>query len=196
MKLKVFVAVALMALPGSVVANDWGRFYGEIYGGGHIPGTSTFTDIDTSQYSYDMDAGGSFGASMGILTPVPGLAFELDIMKVISTYADSAALEAYLDTLSVMVNVEYGAPVGDMFELYGAVGVGGIEVDYENNTPFQADGWGWGYQLALGARANVSESVAISAEYKHQATAGDINTGVYGYGIATNNFLVGLRLSN
>ncbi len=159
-------------------------FYFEIYGGATLEGSSTYNGTD-----YDMDAAAAFGASFGLMTPVPGLAVELDVMKSGGNYStEDYGVENY----SLMINGEYSVPVNDMFEVYGAVGVGVI------NTVYYSDdysGVGAGYQVAIGARAHVTDGVSLFGELKYQNSFSEIDANGYDIQYPTLNALVGVRFA-
>ena len=161
-------AADLIADPRIAIAEpaaDQGSFYLEIYGGGHFAGESTF-----GPSTYDMDAGPSFGAAAGMLSPVAGLAFELDAMWTSSAYSD---FPGYTNqTVSLMVNADYTIALNDAFDVYGAVGLGGVQITWTPPGGTGSSGWGAGYQLAAGARAHVTDNVALFGELKYQDTFG------------------------
>lgn len=189
--MKILLAAALIALPAPALAFEgWGAFYAEIYGGGNLGGQSTYSD-GIVELDFDMEPGSAFGASFGAVSPVPGLAFEFDIMRTDSEYTLYPG--GTISTLSFMGNAEYAVPVGDMFELYGAVGLGIQQLHYD--YLITAVGWGAAYQLAAGARASVTENIAVFGEYKMQNTFDLVDTGTYSYGMPTHNLLAGIRVS-
>ena len=164
-------------------------FYFQVYGGATLEGSSSYDSSD-----YDMDAAAAFGASFGMMSPVPGLAFELDLMKSGGNYdGDDYGIENY----SVMVDAEYSVPLNDMFEVYGAAGVGIIygvydEADYNDDY----SGSGFGYQVAVGARAHVTDGISLFGELKYQNTFSAIDDGQGGeFQYPTLNALVGVRFA-
>lgn len=189
-------AVALLAATpafaadpiGSNAAPAFGGFYAEVYGGVVLPGISTWPGDD-----YDMNVGPAFGASLGIGTPIPGLSVGLDVMWTSAEYTEYD--NEFQRSLSGMVEVEYAVPLNDTFELYGAAGLGFVDVTYEQIGGEKLSDTGAGYQVAIGARANVLENVALFAEFKHQDTFGAADLGTYEVSTPTNNLLVGLRFA-
>lgn len=174
-----------------VATSDWGQLYVELYGGAHFLGTS---DYDGTQY--DMDPGYAIGGAIGLLTPVPGLAFEIDVMATGSEYSEFDG--EFLDTFSVMASAEYSLALNEMFEVYGALGLGAVNVHYhQDGNPSESDGWGAGYQVAVGARAHVTEDVSLFSELKYQNTFAPVELfdGTQDAQMPTLSALVGLRLS-
>jgi opacity protein-like surface antigen len=179
--------------PAVVVAPaDWGSLYVEIYGGAHFLGTSDYTGTQ-----YDMDPGYAIGGAIGLMTPVPGLAFEIDVMATGSEYSDYPG--EFVDTFSVMANAEYGVALNEMFEVYGALGLGAVNLHYhqDGNPLNDSNGWGAGYQVAVGARAHVTEDVSVFSELKYQNTFAPVELfdGSDDAQIPTLSAWVGLRLS-
>lgn len=164
-------------------------FYFEVYGGATLEGNSTYDGTD-----YDMDAAAAFGASFGMMSPVPGLAFELDVMKSGGNYDGS---DYGIENYSVMVDAEYSVPLNDMFEVYGSAGVGFVygvydAADYDDYY----SGTGFGYQVAVGARAHVTDGISVFSELKYQNTFSAIDDGQGGeFQYPTLNALVGVRFA-
>lgn len=176
---------------GSPAAPDFGGFYAEVYGGVVLPGIATWNGDD-----YDLNLGPALGASVGMRTPVLGLSVGLDVMWTSAEYTDYS--NEFQHSLSGMVEAEYAVPLNDTFELYGAAGLGFVDIVYEDTLGDKLSDTGAGYQVAIGARANLLENVALFAEFKHQDTFGtvdlvDITTNAVS--VPTNNLLVGLRFA-
>lgn len=199
------VAVLAALLPGAALAEDWGGVYAEVYGGVRLGGTSTFFAQGDSE-TYVVDGSGAFGAALGIGAPLAGLSFELDVMRTGEALFDESGCCA-LSSFSVMVNAEYAVPIDDTFELYGALGLGAVNIAVLQDPSAvslgrleqTADGWGAGYQAAVGARINVTDSIAVFGEVKHQNTFAPVSFDLdgYSYDVAapTNSLLVGARFS-
>lgn len=172
-----------------VAPADWGSLYVEFYGGVRLAGTSTYYDTHDE---YDMLAGPAFGASVGVGTPVPGLTAGLDLMWTSAVYEGSD--DEFLNTFSAMVEAEYAVPLNDTFEIYGAAGLGVVNITYD----FPGDSFsdtGAGYQVAVGVRANLLENVAVFAEVKHQDTFGYVDLNGDDVSSPNTNLLVGLRFA-
>jgi opacity protein-like surface antigen len=190
-----FAADLIVDAPAAspVASSGWGEFYVEVYGGLTLEGTVSVDGVDA-----DINSGTAFGASLGMMSPIEGLSFELDVMKAGGgEYVDYG--EEFQTTYSLMVGAEYAVPVGDMFEIYGAAGVGVIKSVY-TGYGLDYDAVGAGYQVALGARAKVTEGLAIFGEVKYQNSFEpiDIYDGsfyTYADQYPNVNVLVGLRLS-
>jgi opacity protein-like surface antigen len=163
-------------------------FYFEIYGGATLEGISTFDGSD-----YDMDTGAAFGAAFGLMTPVPGLAVELDVMKSVGNYSGS---DYGVENYSLMINGEYSVPVNDMFEVYGAVGVGVIKTVYDSvDYDDYYSGTGAGYQVAIGARAHITDGMSLFGELKYQNSFSEIDANGFDIQYPTLNALVGVRFA-
>jgi opacity protein-like surface antigen len=175
-----------------MTSTGWNQFYIEVYGGLTLEGAVSVFGVDE-----DINSGTAFGASVGMMSPIEGLSFELDVMKAGGgEYVDYS--QEFQTTYSLMVDAEYAVPVGDMFEIYGAAGVGVIKSVY-TGYGLDYDAVGAGYQVALGARAKVTEGLAIFGEVKYQNSFEpiDISDGSTSYPdqYPNVNALVGLRLS-
>lgn len=179
------------------VSSDWGRFYLEVYGGATLSGTADISYNGNPSYEADLEANTAFGASFGVMTPIEGLAIELDVMK--------AGGGEYVDyppeghtTYSAMINAEYALPLNDMFAIYGAVGVGVINSVYSSAFDDTSSGMGAGYQLAAGVRAAVTDGVSVFGEVKYQNSFSGIDIAdpygdVYSVQYPTVNVVGGLR---
>lgn len=191
----VFAADLIVDAPAAspMASSGWGNFYVEVYGGLTLEGTVSVDGVDA-----DINSGTAFGASLGMMSPIEGLSFELDVMKAGGgEYVDYG--DEFQTTYSLMVDAEYAVPVGDMLEIYGAAGVGVINSVY-TGYGLDYDAIGAGYQLAIGARAKVTEGLAIFGEVKYQNSFQPID--IVGGGSVSYadqypnvNALVGLRLS-
>ena len=131
------------------------------------------------------------------MTPIDGLSIELDAMM-----ADGGEYVDYVPegqaTSSLMIAAEYAVALGDTFAIYGTAGVGMINsvyTDLSGETTFDATGAG--YQLAVGARAKVTEGIAVFGEVKYQNSFEPIgiSDGIYTYDVQYPNVTVlsGLR---
>lgn len=184
--LKYIAIAALAALPGQAFAQDATGIYTEIFAGSRLAGQVTVAIPAT----YDTTAGWAMGGAIGLTTPVPGLSFELEVLKT----AAQTTLGNNYDTISVMANAEYGLALNETFEAYGSLGLGAVHVhDYYPPNSFEA--WGAGYQVSVGGRAHISEQVAVFAEYKYVNTFEDVSLGNTGTRVPTHNLLAGLRFS-
>lgn len=184
--LKIIVATAAILLPGAALAEDWGKFYAEVYGGAALGTDSTYSGT-----SYDMDAtwaaGAAFGVDMG-----NGFSLGVDVMK--TGDANYTGYDASLSTFSVMAEGEYALALNDTFAVYGSLGLGAINVAYAGSDT--DDAWGAGYSAAVGVRANVTENMALFGELKHQDTFSAVELfGNDEVSAPTNTALVGVRLS-
>lgn len=183
--LKIIVATVAILLPGAALAEDWGKFYAEVYGGAALGTDTTYNGKD-----YGMDptwaAGAAFGVDMG-----NGFSLGVDLMK--TGDAQYQSDPATLTTFSVMAEGEYALALNDTFAVYGSLGLGAINVAIDSADNDNA--WGAGYSAAVGVRANVTDSMALSGELKHQDTFDTVE--LYGddVGAPTNTALVGVRLS-
>jgi len=183
--LKIIVATAAILLPGAALAEDWGKFYAEVYGGATL---GTDTQYNGTDYAMDPTwaAGAAFGVEMG-----NGFSLGIDLMK--TGEAQYQGEPATLSTFSVMAEGEYALALNDTFSVYGSLGLGAINVAID--TGGNDDAWGAGYSAAVGVRANVTENMALFGEFKHQDTFATIDLNGDDLGAPTNTALVGLRLS-
>lgn len=183
--LKIIVATAAILLPGAALAEDWGKFYAEVYGGAALGTDTTYNGTD-----YAMDptwaAGAAFGVDMG-----NGFSLGIDVMKTgDATYAGDSET---LSTFSVMAEGEYALALNDTFAVYGSLGLGAINVALTDGST--DDAWAGGYSAAVGVRANVTDSMAIFGELKHQDAFDTVELFGGDIGAPTNTALVGVRLS-
>jgi len=182
--LKTIVVAAAVLLPSAALAEDWGKFYAEVYGGATL---GTDTTYNGSAYGMDPTwaAGAAFGVDMG-----NGFSLGIDVMK--TGDADYQTAPATLSTFSVMAEGEYALALNDTFAVYGSLGLGAINVAVNGDD----DAWGAGYSAAVGVRANVTENMALFGEFKHQDTFDTVELfGNDDVGAPTNTALVGVRLS-
>jgi len=183
--LKIIVATAAILLPGAALAEDWGKFYAEVYGGASVGTDTSYNGID-----YAMDptwtAGAAFGVDMG-----NGFSLGVDLMK--TGDANYNGHDETLTTFSVMAEGEYALALNDTFSVYGSLGLGAINVAVTGMGT--EDAWGAGYSAAVGVRANLTDSMALFGEFKHQDTFDTVELFGADVGAPTNTALVGLRLS-
>jgi len=184
-----FAADLIVDEPAAVAPSDWGSLYVEFYAGARLSGTSTYYDVPTE---YDMLAGPALGVSVGVGTPIPGLSAGLDVMWTSAEYDYGGE---FLHTLSAMGELEYAVPLNDTFEIYGAAGLGLINITFEDSFGTTWSGSGAGYQVAVGVRANVLENVSVFAEVKHQDSFGAVDVDGDDVTSPTTNVLVGLRFA-
>ena len=186
--LKIIVTAAAILLPSAALAEDWGKFYAEVYGGAAIGTDSTFGTT-----GYGMDSTWVAGAAFGVETPVPGFSIGLDVMKTGEAEFSDYPGES-LSNFSVMAEGEYALALNDSFAVYGSLGLGAINIAFDDGSTVQ-DGWGAGYSAAVGVRANLTESLALFGELKHQDTFSPVDIGGSDVSAPTNTALVGVRLS-
>ena len=183
--LKLIIAAAAILLPGAALAEDWGKFYAEVYGGAKLGTDTTYDGLD-----YSMDptwaAGAAFGVEVG-----NGFSLGVDLMK--TGDAQYQTDPATLTTFSVMAEGEYALALNDTFAVYGSLGLGAINVAIDGGG--HDDAWGAGYSAAIGVRADITENMALFGELKHQDTFDAVE--LYGVDVSapTNTALVGVRLS-
>ncbi len=185
--LKIIVAAAAILMPGAALAEDWGRFYAEVYGGAAIGTDSTYNGTD-----YSMATTWAAGAAFGVELPA-GFSLGLDVMKTGEAEYDVEP-DASLSNFSVMAEGEYAVALNDSFAVYGSLGLGAINVAFTDNGVTD-DAWGAGYSAAVGVRANMTESMALFAEFKHQDTFDAVEINGNDISAPTNTALVGVRLS-
>jgi len=189
--LKALTTAALLILPGTAMAADWGPFYAQIYGGARLPGLSSF---DTTVYP--MESGPSFGASIGAATAIDGLSVGLDVMHSSVTYTDFP--NDTLSTLTIMGTIEGAFRLNDRFELYGTGGLGAMNIAFSDaSDPTNADnGWAPAYQFAAGLRVKATEQLSFFTELKHQDTfVPVVQFGDENVTSPSTSVLVGLRFS-
>jgi opacity protein-like surface antigen len=185
--LKIIAATAAILLPNAALAEDWGKFYAEVYGGAAVGTDSTYNSTD-----YAMDTTWAAGAAFGVEMPA-GFALGVDIMKTGEAAYESNA-DASLGTFSVMAEGEYALALNDSFAVYGSLGLGAINVAYTDGGTTDA-AWGAGYSAGLGVRADMTDSMALFAEFKHQDTFSPVEINGNDISAPTNTALVGVRLS-
>ena len=189
--LKALTTTILLALPGSAVAADWGKFYAQIYGGGRIAELSTFDGT-----IYPMATGESVGVSVGTATPVDGVSLGLDVMQSSVTYTEFPY--DTLGTLTIMGTVESAFHLNDRFDLYASGGLGMMNIAFADATdPTNADnGWAPAYQLSAGLRLKATPQLSVFAELKHQDSfVPVVQFGDENVTSPTTSLLVGLRFS-
>lgn len=185
--LKLIIAAAAIMLPGAALAEDWGRFYAEVYGVAAIGTDSTVDGTD-----HGMDTTWVAGAAFGMETPIPGFSLGLDVMKTGDAQVQDA--DASFSSFSVLAEGEYAVALNDTFSVYGSLGLGAINVAVTEGGSTE-DAWGAGYSAALGVRAEVADNLALFAEFKHQDTFAPVQIGGSEVSAPTNAALLGVRLS-
>lgn len=185
--LKIIIAAAAILVPGAALAEDWGKFYAEVYGGAAIGTDSTYDSDD-----YAMGTTWAAGAAFGVEMPA-GFSLGVDIMKTGEAVYDAEA-DASLSNFSVMAEGEYALALNDTFAVYGSLGLGAINVAFTDDGNTES-AWGAGYSAALGVRANVTESMALFAEFKHQDTFDTVEINGSEVSSPSNTALLGVRLS-
>ncbi len=183
--LKIIVATAAILLPGAALAEDWAKFYAEVYGGAAL---GTDTQYNGTDYAMDPTwaAGAAFGVDFG-----NGFSLGVDAMK--TGDAEYIGEDASLSTFSVMAEGEYALALTDTFAVYGSLGLGAINVAVTSGTT--EDAWSPGYSAAVGVRADITEDLALFGELKHQDTFDTVELFGDDVGAPTNTALVGVRLS-
>ena len=187
--LRALTTIALLALPGTALAADlvsdpptdartnmradptWG-VYVQGYGGVVTQTTATFVEtfFDGFHESFfdTLSHGPTFGASIGVTTPVDGLSVGIDVMHTHADFTDfSPDFPASLDTLSVMGTVEGAYHLTPQFDLYASGGLGAMAVHY-SDPDVATDGVTPAYQVAVGLRAKVTDNLSVFTELKHQ----------------------------
>jgi opacity protein-like surface antigen len=185
--LKIIVAAAAILVPGAALAEDWGKFYAEVYGGAAIGTDSTYNGTD-----YAMGTTWAAGAAFGVEMPA-GFSLGIDIMKTGDAVYEAEA-DASLSNFSVMAEGEYALALNDTFSVYGSLGLGAINVAFTDNGSTE-DAWGAGYSAGLGVRADMTDSMALFAEFKHQDTFSPVEINGNDISSPSNTALVGVRLS-
>lgn len=173
-------------------ASAWGAFYLQVFGGATLPGA---VDIEGGGV-WDTAPGWAWGAALGVETPLPGVAVELDYY---STHAEIDGVGYDAETASLMANVVYTADLNDTFGVYGGAGLGIIRAnddDGAGNSTF--DDVHAGYQLKAGIIARVTPNVGVVAEYRWQDSFGRFDNDASAFNpisYPTSAVLAGLRLS-
>lgn len=148
-------------------AEDWGSFYGKVYGGGTLANTLSWNGTD-----YPMDAGWLLGGAVGTGVGVPGVSVELDATASDANYTGYDTSER---AVTVMGDVVLSAPMGESFAVYGGAGLGAVGVQYHNASPDSAFGFGPGGQIFVGASAAVADNVSLFGELRYQAAFNPID---------------------
>lgn len=185
--LKIIVTAAAILMPGAAFAEDWAKFYAEVYGGALIGTDSVVNGTD-----YAMGSTWAAGAAFGVDLQ-NGFSLGVDVMKTGESEFD-AYPNTSLSNFSVMAEGEYALALNDAFAVYGSLGLGAINVALTDGGGTES-AWGAGYSAALGVRANVTDSMALFAEFKHQDTFSPVEIDGDDFSSHSNTALVGLRLS-
>jgi opacity protein-like surface antigen len=177
-----------LAVPTPAV---WGG-YVEVFGGATLAGSSYY-EYASSGSDYDMDAGLTYGAAVGVMTPIQGLAVEIEAMRSGGKYT---GYDYGVDNYSLMLNAEYSVPLSDMFSLYAGAGVGVIKTVYDTEDyDDYYSGTGMGYELTAGVSAKITDNLSLFGEVKYQSPFEDIDANDVFINYPTTNVLAGLRLS-
>ncbi len=147
--------------------------YLQFLGGVALPGAQDWvSDFDSGEWA--LDAGYAIAVTAGVVV-IDGLSVEVDGFFTKRAFTDE---DGSSSTSSLMANLKYSVDVNDTFALYGAAGVGFIHEAHEtggSETGFN----GAGYQLIAGVTADVTENIAVVAEYRYQNSFGPLVSEVY-----------------
>lgn len=124
-----------------------------------------------------------------------GLSVEADVLYSSRNLSDED--DYPFSTLSLMANLKYTLPLGDMLSIYGAAGVGVIDIgEGPGSDAFHYDGAG--YQLIAGVSADFTDNISGVLEYRYQNTfdvAPREDDDYYGYIVPVSAVMAGLKFS-
>jgi hypothetical protein len=160
------LAVALSA--SSASAMDWGDFYAKVFGGVTAPNT-----LDFYGNPYDVDPGSMFGGAVGVVVH-DGVSLELDVTHSAADLTGFTPGTVYSTGTTIMANVVLNLPVGDMLDLYGGAGLGGVYGTYKESGSPEVHGWAAAGQVFGGVSVRASENISVFGEVRHQAAFSDV----------------------
>lgn len=128
------------------------------------------TELDLNGNMFDVDADEIFGIR-GLHNLTPEIAVGLQYTR--STADFSTLADRFQDVDAIMVIARYSAPVTDMVEVYGTLGLGSMHIDYTQLVGDEESTNVTGASAAIGAVYSVSDSIGIFAELYHQAALED-----------------------
>lgn len=176
-KLLLATGVALCALTGSAFAADLiidepaiaaatpdVSIYLQFLGGAALPGPYEYNGLVT----YDLEAGGALAGVIGVGTGLEGLSVEADFF--ITQRGFVSGINDYtLTTGTAMAALKYTVSLNDSFDLYGAVGLGGVYLHDEADATGVVflDAWGAGYLVKAGVTVAVAEQISLVGEVRY-----------------------------
>jgi opacity protein-like surface antigen len=185
-----------MDAPRTNIVSDpgWGLYvqgYGGIITQSFALGTDNFDEgggeIFREPTSDWLNMGPAFGASIGVTTPIDGLSVGIDVMHTHSDFTVEPG--GTLDTLSIMGTLEGAYHLSPQFDIYVSGGLGAMQFHYRNTVEDEdaTSGFAPAYQVAVGARANLTENLSIFVEAKHQDIISGTDIAAIGEETATNS---------
>lgn len=177
-------------------APDWGGFYAKVYGGVTADDVLAI-DGGGGDIDFEILRGNMAGASLGVDTSIDGLSVELDATWSSGEYA--GGLGYMLDTVTLMGNVVFEAPLADTFGVYAGAGLGVVAVTYDFLTG-EGTGKGAAGQVFAGANLSLTENLSVFGELRYQAAFENVPIVATGFGNGDLEFarkaaVVGVKLS-
>jgi opacity protein-like surface antigen len=130
-----------------------------------LAGASDKASLNWDSLSYSMDSGRSY--ALGIsrnLNSMPNLELGVELAHTKAEY--SCCAPNSLSGTSLLARAQYNVAVSNAVDLYGALGLGAVNVTYKNTGYTNHDTVAGGL-LALGASAKVAPSVRLVTELRY-----------------------------
>ncbi|MBL4807968.1 MAG: porin family protein [Rhodobacteraceae bacterium] len=165
MKFLLQTAAVIALSTGAVAAQDWNV---DVFGG------LTFeNDLEWDSGQYDTNAGSMFGVGISKSNVfAPNIEVGLEVSYSESVYSGNEP--NYISGLAVMATVEYNFISNGDFEAYGGIGLGAVNVTYDNSAlSDKRSEVVFGGQVVLGARYAVSDTMQIFVEGRYLDTFSD-----------------------
>lgn len=163
--------------------SEAGTIYLKVYGGASLENTLEWEGTD-----YDLDAGWLIGAAIGTEVFAPGLSVELDATASHAVYTGETN---DLNSVALMANLVYTAPIADAVSIYFGAGAGVIGVQYADYDY----GYGAGGQVFAGLSLDLTDNVALFGEARYQTAFGTIDADGYDVEFGRASVLAGLKFS-
>ncbi|WP_322865304.1 outer membrane protein [Aquicoccus sp. G2-2] len=132
-----------------------------------LAGASDKASLNWDSLSYSMDSGRSY--ALGIsrnLNSMPNLELGVELAHTKAEY--SCCAPHSLSGTSLLARAQYNVAVSNAVDLYGALGLGAVNVTYKNTTVgYTNRDTVAGGLLALGASAKVAPSVRLVTELRY-----------------------------
>jgi len=175
---------------------DWGGFYAKVYGGVTADDVLAI-DGGGGDQDFEILRGSMAGASIGLNTGIDGLSVEADATWSSGEYAGGQGYT--LDTVTLMGNVVFEAPLADTLGVYAGAGLGVVAVTYDFITG-EGTGKGAAGQVFAGADLSLTDELSVFGELRYQAAFENVPIIAVGFGSGDLEFarkaaVVGLKLS-
>ena len=170
-------------------------FYVQLLGGATLGNKISYYDYGSFDKDDSMEAGYAIDGAIGV-TVWDSLSVEADLFH--SRRLFEGEDKYGVATTSFMGNLKYDFALNDTFGVYVGGGLGYIWAHEGGDYDSEWDYNGFGYQLMAGVTAKLSANISAVAEYRYQATFGQLDdpeNHPYSIELGTSSVLAGLKIS-